>query len=139
NARKQFPVDSSQLAGALVGAGQSLLDAKAYADAEPLLREALALREKTIPNIWGTFNTRSQLGGALLGQKKYADAEPLLRQGYAGIKEREAKIAKVATGTRTQALERLVRLYEAWDKPEEAARWRKELEAVQKQERSRGR
>jgi hypothetical protein len=28
-----------------------------------------------------------------------------------------------------EALERLVRLYDAWDKPEEAARWGKELEA----------
>jgi len=29
-------------------------------------------------------------------------------------------------------VERLVQLYEAWDKPDEAARWRKELEAVEK-------
>ena len=30
----------------------------------------------------------------------------------------------------TEALERLVQLYDAWDKPDEAAKWRKELEAL---------
>jgi hypothetical protein len=29
----------------------------------------------------------------------------------------------------TEALERLVHLYDAWDKPAEAAKWRKELDA----------
>ena len=32
----------------------------------------------------------------------------------------------------TEALERLVRLYEAWDKPEWAAKWRKELQSLGK-------
>jgi len=32
----------------------------------------------------------------------------------------------------TEALERLVQLYDAWGKKEEAAKWRKELEAAKK-------
>src|SRR5438093_932363 len=43
-----------------------------FAKSEPILREGLAIRERTQPdNVW-TFSTRSQLGGSLLGQKKYA-------------------------------------------------------------------
>ncbi len=56
------------------------------------------------------------------------DAEPLLLQGYHGMKQREAKIppqSKVRVG---EALERLIRLYEAIDNKDEAENWRKELE-----------
>ena len=70
------------------------------------------------------------LGAALLGQEKYADAEPLLLRGYEGVKRREATIPEPFRKRRlSESLERLVRLYEAWDKPDEAARWRKALEA----------
>jgi hypothetical protein len=31
------------------------------AEAEPLLRECLPIREKTQPNVWSTFNTKSIL------------------------------------------------------------------------------
>jgi outer membrane protein assembly factor BamD (BamD/ComL family) len=70
------------------------------------------------------------LGGALLGQKKYADAEPLLLAGYEGMKKREAKIPPQGKGRVTEAVERLVQLYEATGKKDEAAKWRKELEAA---------
>ena len=53
------------------------------------------------------------LGGALLGQKKLADAEPLLLAGYRGMKEREATIEPGGRVRIPQALERLVKLYEA--------------------------
>ncbi|MEX2118185.1 MAG: tetratricopeptide repeat protein, partial [Pirellulales bacterium] len=90
DARGEFPADSPELAAALAENGKMLLDAKAY-----------------------------------------ADAEPLLLQGYAGLKERAATISSEVQGCPTQALERLVQLYDAWGKPDEAAKWRKELEAHQ--------
>ena len=64
----------------------------AYAEAESVLRESLAIRQKKQPNRWNTFNAQSMLGGALLGQKKYADAEPLLLAGYDGMKQRRQSI-----------------------------------------------
>ena len=67
----------------------SLLQSKAFTEAESLLRKCLVIREKTQPDLWTTFNTQSLLGGALLGQKKYAEAEPLLLAGYAGMKRRQ--------------------------------------------------
>ena len=95
-------------------------------DAESLLRECLAIREKTQPDEWTTFGTKSMLGGALSGQKKYADAEPLLLAGHEGMKQREAKILSLAKVRLAEALERLTLLYEAMEKKDEAAKWRKE-------------
>ena len=131
-ARQWFPADSPELAAELADVGQTLLEAKAYAAAEPLLRESLSLGEQKVPDAWRTHHTRSMLGGALLGQHKYADAEPLLFQGYAGLKERAVKVPPEGQGSLNTAMERLAQLYGAWDKPDEAAKWRKELEAQRK-------
>ena len=81
-----------------------------------------------------TESALSLLGGPGapgLGQKNYADAEPLLLAGYEGMKEREAKIPHEYKRRVTEALERLVQLYDAWGKPDQAAEWRVKLE-VQK-------
>jgi hypothetical protein len=98
------------------------------------LRECLAVRQKKTPGRWETFNTQRLLGAALLGQKKYDDAEPLLLDGFRGLKEQAAKIRVPLTRNtyERQSLEWLVQLYEATDRPAEAAKWRKELEAVRK-------
>jgi eukaryotic-like serine/threonine-protein kinase len=110
------------------------MDLGRYDLAEPLLRPSLAVLEKGWPDDWGTFGRKSLYGSALLGQKKYADAEPLLLTGYQGLKDRAATISPNRHGTLTDALQRLVRLYDAWGKPDEAAKWRKELEAHSKAE-----
>jgi hypothetical protein len=69
------------------------------------------------------------LGGALNGQKKRAEAEPLMVQGYEGMKQRAAQIPLNGKPRLAEALERLVQLYDAWGKPDKAARWRSELES----------
>jgi serine/threonine protein kinase len=103
------------------------------AGAEPVLRECLAIRTQKQPDAWMAFHTRLQLGAALLAQKKYADAEPLLVQGYEGIKAREAKLPPDRKARLAEALGLLVRLYDGWGKKEEAAKWKKEQEAMKKQ------
>ena len=129
-ARKALPKESPQLAGLLAQIGLGLLEQKKWTEAEPNLRECLAIREQTQPDVWSTFNTKSTLGGALLGQKKYADAEPLLLTGYEGMKQREKTIPEQGKTRLPEAVERLVQLYDATGKKEEAAKWRKELEAI---------
>jgi serine/threonine protein kinase/tetratricopeptide (TPR) repeat protein len=106
--------------------GLNLLTQKKWADAEPLLRECLMLREKVHPDRWLTFNTRSRLGSALLGQGKYAEAEPLLLAGYHGLKERWAQIPASGRPRLSEAVESLVELYTVLSKPDEAAKWRAE-------------
>ena len=110
--------------------GFNLVQQKKYADAEPVLRESLAIRDRNEPDLWTTFNTMSILGGSLLGQEKYADAEPLLLQGYEGMKLRSATIPPTVQNRLTEALERLVTLYEATGQQERAAQRRHELEAA---------
>jgi serine/threonine protein kinase len=106
--------------------GLTLLRQKKFPEAERTLRECLALREKNQPNLWVRYNTLSQLGGSLLGQLKYADAEPLLLTGYQGMKEREVQVGRYDQVRLSEAADRLVELYTALGKQEEAAKWRAE-------------
>jgi tetratricopeptide (TPR) repeat protein len=126
--RQQLPRDSPQLAGELARFGWVLLQVKAFPDAEPMLRECLAIRGKQMQDSWLTFNTQSILGGALLGQKKYAAAEPLLLKGYEGMKARAQTIPQMGGGEYRipEALDRLIELYTALNKPDEAKKWQAE-------------
>jgi serine/threonine protein kinase/tetratricopeptide (TPR) repeat protein len=133
-------------AGALAFLGSDLLEQEKWTEAEGVLRECLAIRAKKEPDAWTTFSTQSMLGCALLAQALsasnggdkealvsglYRDAEPLLLRGYDGLKQQAAKIPEQVRTTRlTVAAERLVQLYDAQDKKDEAAKWRKELEAL---------
>jgi tetratricopeptide (TPR) repeat protein len=126
DARKTLPEGSPRLAGELARIGSGLLQAKTFAEVEPILRECLAIREKAEPDAWTTFNTRSQLGGVLLGQKKYAEAEPLLRQGYEGMKAREKAIPPQGATRLPEALDRLIELYTAINRPDEVKKWQAE-------------
>jgi hypothetical protein len=66
------------------------------------------------------------LGGALLGQKKYADAEPLLLTGYEGMKAHEKTIPSQGNTRIPEALDRLIELYTATNKPDEVRKWQAE-------------
>jgi tetratricopeptide (TPR) repeat protein len=118
----------SALATVLRGEGK-------FGDAEPLYRECLAIREKRIPDAWYTFYTRTMLGDTLLEQKKFAEAEPLLISGYEGMKQREANI-RDHHKLFSETLGYLIQLYEATNRPDQAAEWEHklaELDRVAKQ------
>lgn len=73
------------------------------------------------------------LGVSLLGQRKYAEAEPLLLASYEGLRagpdagDPDAIPARERLGI--VALERIVRLYDAWGQPGRAEVWRNKLAA----------
>ena len=127
--RRLMGADHPDLAGALVFLGRTQLLSRKFVEAESVTREALAILQKARPDEAPTAGAASLLGGALLGQQRYAEAEPMLREGYEGMKSREAQIPAAHKGRLTEALERLVQLYDAWGKPDEATKWRRELEA----------
>ena len=129
-ARKESGPKGWLTSTALAVLGMNLLNQQKWAEAEPVLRECLAIREKALPDHWGTFNARSLLGGSLLGQKKYALAEPLVLSGYEGMKAREATIPERQKWKLTRACKRVVQLYEAWARPEKTAEWRRKLEST---------
>ena len=102
-------------------------DVGLFSKAESLLREYLTIHEEHQPDDWNTFKAQSLLGACLLSQKNYADAEPLLVAGYEGMRQRENSIPVVSRFHLTKGLERLVKLYDEWGKPDEADEWRKQM------------
>jgi hypothetical protein len=143
--RRVLPPDSPALASSMAQLGLGLVKAgtpQAAAEAEPILRECLAMREKAFaeghPQSWLKYNTMSLLGGALAGQGNFTQAEPLLLEGYNSMKDDPHVPPPVQAGgdRKREALERIVKLYEAWDatepgtgKPEKAAEYRALLDA----------
>jgi eukaryotic-like serine/threonine-protein kinase len=97
-----------------------------FVEAEPLLRECLSIRAKETPDAWQYFSAQSELGASLMGQNRYAQAEPLVRSGSDGLKRRDARIDPRSKGRLPEAAGRLVGLYGATGKADEAARWRAE-------------
>jgi tetratricopeptide (TPR) repeat protein/tRNA A-37 threonylcarbamoyl transferase component Bud32 len=127
-AKKQAGPGAPSYAARLANLGTNLLKQRKPAEAEPPLRTCLAIRQGTQPDAWSTFNARSLLGEALARQKRYAEAEPLLLAGHEGLEARARTVPPQAQHSLTEALERLVQLYDAWGKPEQAAAWRQKLE-----------
>lgn len=66
------------------------------------------------------------LGEAVRHRGGYAEAEPLLIAGYEGMKSRSAKIPASAKIRLGEAAGRLVDLYNAWGKPDQARAWQAE-------------
>ena len=92
-------------------------------EAEPLLRHAVeSLRSDSAPP-WRRAYAEVLLRACLTSRRRFAEAEPLLQGGYAvlhmkrGDNRDETRYAATA----------LVALFEAWNKPDEAATWRANL------------
>src|SRR5262249_52899030 len=99
-------------------------------EAEPLLRECVAIREKVLPtDHWQVLSARSLLGGCLAAQGKFAEAEPLLLAGCQGLTQLQGAPVKPVA----KAFDRVIELYEKWGKPEQAEAWRKKRPVPGKQ------
>jgi hypothetical protein len=109
------------LAHTLAGLGSVLAKNGKAGEAEPLLRECLEIRQKSLPpGDWLTAEAQSLLGGCLSEQARYAEAEALLVAGCLALE----KAPGVPAGFRAETRKQIVRLYESWGKPEKAALWR---------------
>jgi serine/threonine protein kinase/tetratricopeptide (TPR) repeat protein len=115
----------------------SLLEQRKYTLAEPLLRDYLEAARQRGWNDIRVGIARSGLGEVLTSQKRHAEAEPAL---LAGFEEIHRHIGKAPTSAVLQhlrkAVQRLVRLYDNWDKPDQAAKWRDRLPSTSKPEKS---
>jgi hypothetical protein len=122
--RLQMSSDAPRFTALLHDVGFNLARQGEHAAAEGFVRECMAIREMNAPDDWQTFYTKSLLGAVLAGQKKFDEAEPLLLSAYEEMKTREGKIPQQIRATRlNEALSRLVNLYTAWDKPQQASLW----------------
>ncbi len=124
--RASLPKDSLKLTMWLDEYASRLLELKLWIEAEALLRETLATRTAKEPDAWYIFQTKSMLGAALMGQKKYEESAPLLKEGYEGLRKLEGKIPPRNKRLVAEALDRLIALAEATNKPDDAKKWKEE-------------
>ncbi len=129
--RKQQPMSKQNLAEALFLEGIILLDLDnhdTYAQAEIRILECLDLRRQFFPEDHIRIaETASRLGECIMKQQRFAEAEPWLVESYPVILNKKGKSHK---NTQT-AISRLVQLYEAWDRKEQAQQWRKQLASLE--------
>lgn len=119
--RKYFGPEHSITTSTGVTLGLTLTRAGKPVEGEPLLREALTIRKKVLPPDDAlTAGAASALGECLTAQNRFVEAEPLLLSGYNDLKAKLGDKNKRTTDARL----RLARLYDAWNKPEQAAQFR---------------
>ncbi len=109
--------------------GQNLTKQRKFEEAEPLLRQALAFREKTDANGWERFRAQAFLGAALAGQRRFSEAEPLLVSGYKGLKQHAAQMPANQIRWVRSSGDQIVALYVQWSKPSKATEWRAKVDA----------
>ena len=117
---RKFGRDKPITAQAIESVGRVHLEQKQYDEAVNLLKEASAVWEKSQPQGIDRFETQSLLGAALVGQGKYAEAEPQLLSSYDQLQKLSVTFARpIPSGG-----DRIVELYDRWQKPEKAVEWR---------------
>jgi len=90
-------------------------------EAERILRQSVdILQRRGSPHTqWMTAVAENTLGGCLIVRHKYKEAERCLNNSYKIV-----MASPTAQIGKTRALERMIKLYEAWGKPELANEWR---------------
>jgi serine/threonine protein kinase/tetratricopeptide (TPR) repeat protein len=128
SAARSEPRNDRFYSDSLAMLGSCLIIEHRYEKAVSILQECLAIREKIQKDSWPTADARSLLGEALAGQKQFGQAEPLLLAGQKGLFDHPDMIpASRRDATLRAAVERLVRLYDAWNRPATAEEWKKRL------------
>jgi hypothetical protein len=105
-------------------------------EAERLLHEVVAVRLRDSTNSWRIGDLKSRLGAALVSvavtdsqldvearRAKLSEAESLMLEGHERLRTPSAE-----EKYKRDALQRLVRLYEAVNQPDKRAEWQQKLE-----------
>jgi serine/threonine protein kinase/tetratricopeptide (TPR) repeat protein len=123
--RRQRPTGHPDVAASLAALGECVLKLARYEEGAALLRECVTIRGQVMPDHWLRYNTMSVLGEALTGSEEFAEAESFLLESYARLSEHP----QAPRDNQTAALKRIISLYEAWGKPDEAASWQSKLQS----------
>jgi serine/threonine protein kinase len=122
--RLALPAGHPDIVDTLVRLAQGLVEKGDAKEAEPFFREALETERKAASETGRDGGPRliaaaeGGLGRCLTMLRRYAEAEPLLLSSHAAIQ----KLSDVEAQHR--AVDKLVKLYEAWEKPDKASEWR---------------
>jgi hypothetical protein len=124
---------SSETPGAsLIVQADELMAERRFEVAAGVLRGCLAIRQKELPEgHWLIADTQSQIGAAVAAGGKHSEAEPILLEAYAQLQDGP----EVPARQKRLAIERIVRMYEAWNKTEQASKWQKRLAEVPDEDR----
>jgi serine/threonine protein kinase len=110
---------------ALIVQGVIYSQTERTAEAEKLLREAVRIRAENVPETHFLRATANgALGEFLTAQGRFPEAESFLLASYESLKKSQAENSP----RRRLALQRLTSLYDAWNRPEQAASYRTLLE-----------
>lgn len=118
------PKDNVYFANPVMALGLVLNKTGRSREAEAYLRQALEIRTRLLPGgnqLIGA--SEGALGECLTTQKRYAEAESPLRRSYTTMKDVQGERGPLTL----EAMRRLVALYQAWGKPQEAARYQAAL------------
>jgi serine/threonine-protein kinase len=125
--RKRLPDEHPYVSRNLFDLASLLHDKGDFGPAATLFRQVLDLREKTLPEgRWEIAQAKSGLGRCLMALQRYEEAEPLLLESYRHFKDKQGHQDKQTL----QALDGIIKLYEAWGKPESASQYRSLLASV---------
>ena len=122
--REKLPSGHASIASSLQVLGRIWNGMNQAERAENSLREAVAILEKLTPSGSRKLGlVKSELGYSLLIQERFPEAEGMLLAGY----ELLGSAPGASELSQRELLERIIRLYDARNKPELAARYRAEL------------
>ncbi|HMP79520.1 MAG TPA: serine/threonine-protein kinase [Pirellulaceae bacterium] len=137
---RKYGDDSTVSAQLLARLGRNLLLQQKFQDAQSILRESLEILQRDEPDVWTTYNTQSLLGAALMGRAKvlstaadadsrvqasalFSEAETMLIDGFEGLNKHAEQIPGHSQNCLRDAVERLIELYQALNRPAERSRW----------------
>lgn len=136
--RRLLPPDHSDLANSLSGLSLALMDLKRYAEAERLLRESAEIRSRPPTPRWIACGTTALRALCLGKLERFDEAEPLMLDAVHCVRTDPTAPA----AWKRRALERIVQLYEDWDRAEPSGvrseaveRWRAELATASAEQR----
>ena len=119
--RKTAKADPLAFGRALLVVGISYQELGRAAEALPLLREYVAtVQSAARKDPWLDAEALSNLGGCLIAVGRLEEAETTLLKSH----EEFLKVKSAPPDKVRKAVDRLVSLYEKWNKPAEAAKWR---------------
>ncbi len=110
--------------------GRVLVEQNKLDEAEPLLQDALTqFREHVAVKADLAPQAANWLGTIQVARKDYLKAEALMLPGSERF---FAPAAEMSPNERRVAVGHILKLYEAWDRPKEAADWKKKLDGLGK-------
>jgi tetratricopeptide (TPR) repeat protein len=116
--RNRFPANHPRLMDSGLLYAQSLAARSRFSEAEALLHEILGRYQKELPaRSWRMALVSLRLGSILTARKQFEESERLLTEANGTLALAFGQSDSRVTESRGQ----LVRLYEAWGKPEKAA------------------